>query len=478
MQQPQRGQEVTIPLLFGDGRRSNTLDWSTRLPENMLAVSRTIKGGNGYMRIMPGITKSQDVDGISRGAEWNTVKNSTARVMGNKLYLGGYVLGEVPIMDRTPIAHSRDRVGIVTDNQLLMISYSGISTQFSNWTGDDDPTYSWGDINDVCHLRQRFIFSTRGTDTFWISDLVDETKPDKIAPAYRAETMPDGIVAIRAWHDFVVCFGSASIEFFGLTGDDQNVYASQPSYTVQAGTLGRETVCDYLDTFAFIVSPSSGEFTISLMQPGGAPIEIASAEVKKILMGYTFEQLQDAKLESLSFETHKLLIVHLPNQTLVYDHPVSQTQGVPVWSYLKTGIQSLNEWRAIDVMNEGGKITCGDKREKWLGNLDSTTSAQYGEQQEIVLYTPLLWAENAILADFRMDASTGGGSTTTRIWLSATEDAINYGQEQMIAYNTPHRWLQNVILRTVGRVRSAIGFKIRTIGATPATLSRARVRVT
>ncbi|AZF88795.1 DNA stabilization protein/tail needle [Salmonella phage Lumpael] len=478
MRNPERGQEINIPLLYGDGRSNKTLDWTTRLPENMLAVARQVKGGNGYMRIMPGIDKVADVDGISRGSEWNTVKMGPSRVMGGKLYLLGSPLADVSGVDRTPMAHSRDRIGIVTDNRLLMVGYDGTVTNFSNWTGEDAPIYSWGDINDVCHLRQRFIFSTKGTDTFWISDLEDETKPDKIAPAYRAESMPDGIVAIRSWHDYVVCFGSASIEFFGLTGDDQNVYANQPSYTVQAGTLGRETVCAYLDTFAFITSPFSGEYTIAIMQPGAAPTEIASAEVKKMLAGYTVEQLQAARLESLSYETHKLLIVHLPDKTLVYDHPVSQAQGVPVWSFLKTGILSLKPWRAIDVMNEGNRITVGDKTGKWLGALNNTHSAQYGEDQEIVLYTPILWAENAILADFRIDASTGGGSTTSRIWLSATEDGINYGQERTIAYNTPYRWLQNVILPVVGRVRSAIGFKLRTVGATPATLSRARVRVT
>ncbi|AGZ17823.1 DNA stabilization protein [Enterobacteria phage IME_EC2] len=479
MRNPERGQEITIPLLYGDGRRSTTLDWSTRLPENMLAVARTIKGGNGYMRMMPGIVKDKDVAGVSRGADWNTVKNATYRVMGDQLYLSGESVATISGVDRTPMAHSRNRVAIVSQNAMIMIGYDGSRNSFSNWTGEDDPTYDWGDINDVCHLRQRFIFSTKNSDTFWISDLLDETKPDKTAPAYRAETMPDGIVAIRAWRDYVVCFGTASIEFFGLTGDDQNVYASQPSYTVEAGTIGRESVCEYMETFAFLTSPFSGDLTIAMMNPGGGTWnEIASAEIKKILADYDVADLADVRLESLSFETHKLLIVHLPDKTLVYDHPVSQAQGVPVWSYIKTGINGIGPYRAVDFVNEGRVITCGDKLDPYLGKMDNTTSAQYGEDQEIVLYTPLLWAENAILADFRMDASTGGDSVASRIWLSATEDGIVYGQEKSIAYNTPYQWLQNVILRVVGRVRSAIGFKIRTVGATPATLSRARVRVT
>src|SRR5690606_12973171 len=117
MQKIPRGQELQIPILFGDGRRSQTLDWSTRLPENMLAVARSIKGGNGYMRVMPGLVKMGDAAGISRGANWNTVKGQTFRVMGQRLYLGIEPLAEIPGWDRTPMAHSRNRVAIVTDER-------------------------------------------------------------------------------------------------------------------------------------------------------------------------------------------------------------------------------------------------------------------------------------------------------------------------------------------------------------------------
>lgn len=484
MKQAERGQVVNLPIVFGDGRSRTDFDWITRLPENMLAIARNIKGGNGYMRMMPGLKKSLTVAGLSRGVQWNTVSNTAYRVMGGKLYNNGAAIADVSGEDRTPMAHSRDSQGVVSQNQLLLYRYDGTRKTFSNWPRDsggdvENPQYTWGDINDVCHLRQRYIFSVKDSDTFWISDLEDESHPDKTAPAYRAESMPDGIVAIRAWRDYVLCFGTASIEFFGLTGDDQNVYASQPSYTVEAGTLGRETVTQYLNSFAFITSPFVGEYTIALMNPGGGDwSDLASIQVKKILSAYSVAQLQAARLEAVSFESHKLLIVHLPDQTLVYDHPVSQAQGVPVWSIIKTGVQNAaGPHRAIDYCNEGQRVTVGDKREAILGEFDMTTCAQYGADQEIVLYTPLMPFENAILSDFEIDASVGGDSVTSRMWISGTEDGSVFGQEILIDYNTPQQWLKRVILKKLGRCRTALAFKIRTVGATPATLSRARVRV-
>ncbi|KLQ32523.1 hypothetical protein ABR33_05875 [Enterobacter bugandensis] len=480
----QRGQVVNLPIVFGDGRSRTDFDWITRLPENMLAIARQIKGGNGYMRMMPGLKKIADVAGLSRGADWNTVSNTAYRVMGGKLYNAGVAVADVAGEDRTPMAHSRDSQGVVTGNQLILYRYDGTRKTFSNWPRDsgtdvDNPQFTWGDINDVCHLRQRYIFSVKNSDTFWISSLADESHPDKIAPFYRAESMPDGIVAIRSWRDYVICFGTASIEFFGLTGDAQNVYANQPSYTVEAGTLGRETVTQYLNSFAFLTSPFVGEYTIALMNPGGGDwSDLASVQVKKILAGYTVAQLQQTRLESISFESHKLLIVHLPDQTLVYDHPVSQAQGLPVWTVIKTGVQNASgPHRAIDYVNEGNRVTVGDKSLAVLGAFDMTTCAQYGADQEIVLYTPLMPFTGMMLNDFEIDASVGGDSVTSRMWISATEDGSVFGQEILIDYNTPQQWLKRVILHKVGRCRTVIGFKIRTVGATPATLSRARVRV-
>ena len=85
-----------------------------------------------------------------------------------------------------------------------------------------------------------------------------EDHPDKISPAYRAESMPDGIRAIRAWHDYIVTFGVSSIEFFGLTGGTDPIYAQQSSYTANVGICGREAVAEFADSFGFVTSPSCG----------------------------------------------------------------------------------------------------------------------------------------------------------------------------------------------------------------------------
>ncbi|HDT4050897.1 TPA: hypothetical protein QHN36_003561 [Enterobacter bugandensis] len=477
-----RGQVMQIPLLFGDGRSHEDFDYTTNMPVNMLPVMRPLKGADGYMRMFPGVKQLAAVDGASRGVDWNTVKQAPYRVMGGKLYLGQTDTGQaIPGVDRTSMSHSRNSVAIVTNGTMIQVYYDGTRKNFSNWpTGGTppNPTYNWGQIADVTWHRGRYVFSTVDTDTFWVSDLEDESHPDKISPAYRAESMPDGILAIKTWHDYILTFGSASIEFFGLTGGTDPIYANQPSYTTTVGIVGREAVTAFADTFAFVTSPSSGVVTVGTLNgAGGAWSDIGSNQIKKVLETYSMAELKEVKCESLTFRAHKLLIVHLPRHTLAFDYNASQANGLPVWSIIKTGINVQAAHTGIDFINEGMIVTCGDKTKARLGQLDETTSAQYGEDQEIILFTTFLPLENAIVNDFELDASVGGDSVISRLWISYTEDGALYSPEMMIDYNQPNQWLKRVLLRKIGRIRTALAFKIRGVGATPATLARARVRV-
>ncbi|AZF88658.1 head closure Hc3 [Escherichia phage Skarpretter] len=481
-----RGQYVQFPLLFGDGVDTKDGVYIERLPVNLLAVMFGFRGSSGYLRTFPGLTQKQDVDGLSRGVHWNTVKNEPYRVMGNSLYLGRDVVDSVAGLDRTPMAHSTTSQAVVYENQLVMYKYAGGREAFQNWKSSDDynggaadPTsFDWGDIVDVCHLRQRYIFCSKDSDLFWVSDLFNECRPDAVAPAYRAESMPDGIVAIRAWRDYVIAFGTATVEYWALTGDADQIYQVQQSYTTQAGTFGPHTVCQYADSFAMITTPACGIVTIGYLNPGGASWEdLASNTIRRILSGYTQDELKTAVLEQLRYEDHQLLLVHLPDRVLVYDHTASTANGKRVWSVLKSGLQN-GLYTAIDFCNEGNVITCGDRKSPIAGVLDPTTSNQYDEPQEIVCWTKIADLSDAMLNDFEIDPGTMPGLNQAQtIWIAATEDGATYYGEKVIEYNRPQQWLKRSLIQKVGRVRYGIGFRIRAVGAAPCNIALARARV-
>lgn len=329
--------------------------------------------------------------------------------------------------------------------------------------------YDFIPIGDVCRIRGRYVFAQAGTDTFWLTSLDDESKPDLTAPAYRAENMPDGILAMREYRDFILAFGSSTIEFFKLTGNSENLVQFASSYMVPVGIAGQFCLAEFMESFAFITSPARGQVIVAVMGQG-VYNQISDRNTNKILAGYSKSELAGSFVESLKTEDNQFLILHLPRHTLVYN-ATSQ-----LWNIIKTGLGDATH-RAIDYRNEGDAVTCGDKLAGLLGKQDLATSAQYGEDQEIILYSPLINAERSLMFDMQITANSGLASKVRRIFVSSTADGINYGPEKPIEFDGPWQWLRRAIIRRVGQVVVRIGFKLRIVGATPCTLSNLRARI-
>lgn len=329
--------------------------------------------------------------------------------------------------------------------------------------------YDFTPIGDVCRIRGRYVFAQAGTDTFWLTSLDDESKPDLVAPAYRAENMPDGILAMREYRDFILAFGSSTIEFFRLTGNADNLVQFSSSYMVPIGIAGQFCVTEFADSFAFITSPARGQVIVAVMGQGTYS-QISDRNTNKILADYSKAELAGSFVESLKTDDNQFIIMHLPRHTMVYN----ATSGL--WSILKTGL-GYNTHRAIDYRNEGDTVTCGDRLSGFLGKQDQATSSQYGEDQEIILYSPLVGAEKSVMYDMQITANSGLASSVRRIFVSSTSDGINYGDEESIEFDGPWQWLRRAIKRRVGRIRLRIGFKLRIVGATPCTLSNFRARI-
>lgn len=336
--------------------------------------------------------------------------------------------------------------------------------------------YDLGNARDIVRVRGRYAWAKDGTDSFFISDIEDESRPDRYSGEYRAESQPDGIIGMGVWHDFIVCFGTSTIEYFSLTGASTAgaaLYAVNPAYMVTKGIAGAHCKCSFLDGFAIISHPATGAPGVYFIESGQAKA-LATASIEKILRDYSADELATGVMESLRFDAHELLIIHLPRHVLVYDAAASQTG--PQWCALKTGLAD-DIYRGIDFIYEGNQITCGDKLENIIGQLQFDISSQYGIQQEHLLFTPLMRADNALVFDLELEASTGVAQIADRLFLSATTDGINYGREQMIEQNAPFVYDKRILWRRVGRIRKNVGFKIRIITKSPVRLSGCQVRV-
>ncbi|MGJ0579943.1 packaged DNA stabilization protein [Xenorhabdus bovienii] len=466
-----------LPLMKGTGKDYRSADYVDLLPVNMLATPKEILGSSGYLRSFPGITKRADVTGISRGAEFNTKEGAVYRVLGSKLYKSNNAIGDVSGSGRISMAHSYNSQTVAANGVMSLYFYNGAVKRLENWPASSKfQQYEIGSVRDICRSRGRYIWAKEGTDTFGVTDLEDESHPDRYRALYRAESQPDGIIGIDTWRDFVVCFGSSTIEYFSLTGatDTQAaIYVAQPSLMVQKGIAGTHCKTVFGDSHAIISHQATGAPSVYVIRQGQVAT-IATASVEKILRDHTADELATGVMETVRFDAHELLIIHLPRHVLCYDAAASQ--NAPQWCILKTGLFD-DVYRSIDFIFEGNQITVGDKRESVTGQLNFSTSDQYGQQQEHLLYTPMFKADNARVFDFELEASTGVAQYADRLFLSATADGINYGREQMIEQNAPFVYDKRVLWRRVGRIRKNIGFKVRVITRSPVTLSGCQIRL-
>ncbi|EPS6961684.1 packaged DNA stabilization protein [Klebsiella aerogenes] len=470
----------TLPLAKGLGKDFRNADYVDLLPVNMLATPKEVLNAAGYLRSFPGIAKKADVAGLSRGAEYNTVQNVVYRVAGGKLYKGTNEQGSVSGSSRVSMAHSATSQAVAANGVMTLYRYDGTVKTLENWpetVGDVSfAQYEIGSVRDICRARGRYVWVKDGTQTFGVTDLEDESHPDRFRPFYSAESQPDGIIGCGVWRDFVVMFGSSTIEYFSLTGAADStsaIYVSQPSLMLQKGIAGTYCKTEFADTFAFISHQSTGAPSIYLINSGQATT-IATSTVEKVLREYTADELASGVLETVRFDSHELLIVHLPRHVLCYDAAASQNG--PQWCILKTGLFN-DVHRAIDYMFEGNQITTGDKTEPVLGTLQFDSSAQYDKQAEHLLFTPMFKANNSRVFDFELEAATGVSQYAERLFISATADGSNYGREQMIDANAPFVYDKRVLWRRIGRVRKNIGFKVRVITRSPVTLSDCSVRI-
>lgn len=585
--------QVKIPLARGLRKDPHTADYIDGLPVNMLATPKEVLNAAGYLRSFPALVKLRDVDGVSRGVQFNTKNSTVYRVCGGKLYQGANAIGDIQGKDRVSLAHSGVSQAVAFGGKLKLYRYDGEVKELTNWpeeevvkegytrdvkkwthkAGNDDfvsltkddidgsltlkitpkasdgttgetieipeyqfgvkisqdkpepikpyltdiiveglkrtgnkltitykmngsttdatefvmtqevlevvnkyPQYDFGEVVDVTRNRGRYIWLQKGGARFGITDIEDESKPDRYNPFYTAESQPDGIISVSSWRDMVICFGASTIEYFSLTGSTsatQQIYAMQPAYMVQIGIAGRDAKCKFGDSYAFISNPANGAPSVYLLG-SGTTSAISTASIDKIIRSYTADELSGAVMESVKFDGHELAIIHLPRHTLCFDGTGSQQY--PQWCILKTGLYD-EPYRAIDFMYEDNQITVGDKKSGLVGKLAFDKSSQYNQQVEHILYTPMVKADNARVFDLELEASTGVAQIADRLFLSATTDGINFGAEKMLEQNSPFNYDKRIIWRRIGRIRKNIGFKVRVITKSPVTLSDLSIRI-
>lgn len=348
------------------------------------------------------------------------------------------------------------------------------------WTQIVDPTtinnaqYDLGTVADITHANARYAWLKKGTNTFGVTDINDESKPDRYRPFMTASALPDPAIGIAASLDGDIwVFGTVSTEVFTLTGSADTsdpIYRSQQAAMIPVGIAGVHCKALVGDKFAVITHPAGGQVSVCLIGNGRSQ-DITAPFVKDVLSGLRPDELAEGVVEYVSLPLHPLIIVRVSGYVFCCD------LNSKLWSQLSHGNQ-MQPHMAVDYALEGNRIMVGDSLHAITGQLDDTTAAQYGEPQSHILYTPLLHAPGAVLADLELNTAGGIAQHIEHLAVSATTDGETFPVERLLISDGPQHYRQRVILPVVGFVARDIAFRWRALTKTPFTASTCTVRVT
>lgn len=457
-----------VPILNGI-YTDEAPDFRTRYPRNLVPVPKGQGISNGYLRPASGIVDAGAGPGVCRGGiNWN---GSTYRVMGPKLVRVDFdgtvtTLGDVGFEPtRVSMDYSFDRLAIAAGGRLYYWD-GALLTQVT----DQD----LGFVLDVMWIAGYFM-TTDGVSLV-VTELNDPTSVNPLKYG-SSEADPDAIMAVAKLRNEAYALNRYTIEVFQNVGGDLFPFQRIDGAQVPRGVIGTHAYTEYLSTFAFVGSTRNEAPSVYLMTAGDST-PIATREIDQILQGYTEAQLAQAVLETRIEKNHQHLMLHLPDQCLVYDAAASSVAGEPVWFTLTTSIVDNGTYRARDLVWCYDRWNVADPTSTSLGTLTDTISSHYGLVNGWDFGTTILYNEGngAIINDIELVALTGRVTADSPvIWTSYSDDGETWSQERATPAGSRGDRSRRIAWRRQGRIRNWRIQRFR--GTSDAHVSLARLEV-
>lgn len=465
--------EMPINLLKGD-KVSSKVDYRDSLPVNMSAVLKPLHGASGYMYQEPGLTLHATGPDTARGALWNERFEHHYMVSGERLIVvlpDGNItdLGAIAGSDTVSLPYSFNSQGVLANGRFYLVDQLGGIGEVLDVDLGDPIDGVWVD---------GYYFFTDG-EYIYHTDINDEAAIDPLKFA-TAEFMPDKSLGVAKTSDNkVVVFGRYTIEYFVNVATTNFSFQRVATRAIKAGIVGTHCKCEMNGQF-FILGGRKEE-GVGIHAVGvGSLQKVSSREIDKIIGEYTEAELSTSVLESRSEDDLNLLIVHLPNETLMFNLKVAQAAGVDqAWNILKTDVLGSNTWRGKHgVMSpELGKWVYGDKRNGNIGILDETVATHYGDVAEWILDTPFLGLESMSIDALEIEVVPGFTVTNdATLAVSLTYNGVVYTKEVFVPYGGQYEYDKRFIINRLGYVRNWFSLRLRGASRSRMAFSRAKVR--
>jgi hypothetical protein len=186
--------------------------------------------------------------------------------------------------------------------------------------------------------------------------------------------------------------------------------------------------------------------------------KLATREIDTILASYTEQQLAGAVVESRIYKAHQHLLIHLPDQTLVFDAAATAAVGTPIWFTLDSGIVDKQAFRGRFHCFAYNDWYVGDTVKPQVGKIVEDKSTHYGDVVGWDFETPVVYSEGtgAVIHELELVSLPGAAAfgKDPAIWTSYSLDGQKWSQERSIPAGKSGDTLKRLCWRRQGFFRN------------------------
>lgn len=233
---------------------------------------------------------------------------------------------------------------------------------------------------------------------FFISSLNEATTIDALDFA-TAESSPDGLVAVYVLGEYLLLFGTRTIEPWRNTGDADFPFTPMPTI-IPRGCASRWSITKFDNSLVFL-----GDDGIIYRLNGFQPVRISDHEVERLIQTESDPSVIEA--QTWSRAGHAMVEFKGTNWSKVYDANTQQ------WHDRESYGQDV--WRHVNAFPAWNKTIYGDKLTGNLYYADATVHTEAGGTQVATMRFPPLqsFGNGFILDAVHLDFLTGQGATLT-----------------------------------------------------------------
>lgn len=416
---------MQIPILNGI-YTDKVGDFRTSYPRNMTPVPKSNGISEGYIRPSEGIITIGEGTGVDRGGiNWDGV---CYRVMGSSLVEVGSdntikVVGDVSSNNLTvSMDYSFDRLAIVSNGRLFYYDKKDVTEVISKNLG-------FGLLSVV--FVDGYFLVTDGSVIF-TTELNDPTQINPLKYG-SAEVDPDSIKQLVKVRNEPFAVGRYSIEVFDNVGGSLFPFQRVAGGYIPRGSISSRGACFFMEAVA-IVGGGRNEPVAVWVCLNGQSTKISTREIDQILQRYTDDQLEACIVEARTDKSHRFLLIHLEDQTLVYDGEASTASSTPVWFTLDSGLGDISKYRARGLVWAYNKWIVGDPTTYKIGYLTDTISTHYGDPVTWEFGTMILYNEGRGAVIHELELVTLSGRVQFGedpvVWTSYSLDGLTWSQEK------------------------------------------------